>query len=52
MARIQHILPIPFWLFIHFKNGHRIRVASGRREEVMALLKWMRTADIPCVDWV
>ncbi|MEM8485549.1 MAG: hypothetical protein AAF564_08355 [Bacteroidota bacterium] len=52
MARIQHILPIPVWLFIHFKNGHRIRVATGRRDEVMELLKWMRAADIPCVDWV
>ena len=52
MARIQHMLPVPFWLFIHFKNGHRIRIASGRREEVMELLKWMRSAGVPCVDWV
>ncbi len=52
IVRPGRVPPIPNWLFIHFKNGHRIRVATGRRREVNQVLSWMKDAGVPGVEWV
>lgn len=52
---IQSLNQIPhaqYWLFIHFKNGHQIRIATGRRTELMEILRWLRDADVPAAEWV
>ncbi len=52
---IQPLNQVPYvlyWLFIHFINGLRIRIATGRRDEIMHILRWLRDAGMPAVEWV
>ena len=51
VRRLGDIPPMPYWLFIHFRNGHKIRVATGQRKELRDVLHWMRDAGLPGVEW-
>ena len=52
IVRLHQLSSTPYWLFIHFKNGRQIRVATGRRDEIISVLRWMKDAGIPGVEWV
>ncbi len=52
LGRIHKMPPVPYWLFIHFRNGRKIRIATGRRDEINQVLGWMRDAGISGVEWV
>lgn len=52
VVRLHQLSSTPYWLFVHFKNGHQIRVATGRRDEIISVLRWMKDAGIPGVEWV
>ena len=36
----------PRWLFVHFKDGRQIRIAMGRRAELIPVVEWLKSSGV------
>ena len=43
---------MPMWLFIHFKDGQKYRIAMGKKDALAQVLGWLKESGITEVDWV
>lgn len=46
LTRLSLLPRFPTWLFVHLKDGKRIRIAKGSQEELQPILDWLQQAGV------